>query len=489
MVDLLKIQTVKRILNNQSKEIESLGKGLFWSITGSMISRIMLFLAWIIIARILGREQYGEYGLIRNTIMMFATFAVTGMGQATTKFVAEYIDVDKNKAERIAGLISAMTIFLGIIVFIVALIYSPMIAEKTMNAPWLANDFKIASFVLLFSTLNTVQIGVLEGLGLFKKVAKINTINGIVSLPLFIAGAYWGGVFGSVIAYGLSYVLLCCLSAWQLRRQRNKGVFQFNYRDCLQEKQWILSFLLPSFMSGIMTLPMKWTADVMLVNSSGFGQLGIFTAAMTIIVIVHSVAVMLNAPFMNIVCKTKNKNNDRVEKFNILLPWFIGILITYPLIFVPELGGWFFGEEFAGETFNTTIIFIMIYALILMYNQGFGRLFALYNLQWWTFISSCIWGGSLIVLFYFLKPYGSIGLALSYSISYLLSIFILFPIYINKGFIKRKYIMSPFTILIWSITAITVFISLQYYSIYINIILGLIIYCFIIVVFIRKFKN
>lgn len=77
---------------------------LFWSMFGSLISRGLLFLAWVIIAHILGQEQYGEYGLIRNTVMMFATFVGSGIGQAATKFVADFfiqISLKQNVLQRL----------------------------------------------------------------------------------------------------------------------------------------------------------------------------------------------------------------------------------------------------------------------------------------------------------------------------------------------------------------------------------------------------
>ena len=456
---------------------------------GSMISRGLLFLAWVIIARILGQEHYGEYGLIRNTVMMFATFAGSGMGQAATKFVAEFFHKDRIKAERIAALITRIGTITGSTIFIIAFLLSPYIAENTIHAPWLVNEFRVASLVLLFSTINSVQVGVLEGLGLFKKVASINTINGIISLPLFVLGAYYGGVYGSVIAYCLSIMLLCVLSSWHIRKQKLSGHFAFNYKDCWQERKIILVFILPALLGGIVVLPIKWVTDVLLVNSSGFSQMGVFTAAMTINIIINSIAVMLNSPFLNIISKTKGSGSLRLERLNIFVPWLIGILFAFPLIMFPDLGGLVFGKEYAGRQFNQVFIFIIVYTLVLMYKQGFGRLFALHNLQWIALLSNAIWGGSLVVSFLLIKSLGAVGLSISYVIATIFSTIIVYPYIIKKGYISYQFVISPFVIVIWVITAILVLFALLNFSVLLNIVIFSILFSSTLYLFYKELKK
>lgn len=452
---------IRRIWSNQSNDVQALGKGVFWTMSGSVLSRGALFLAWILIARILGKELYGEYGLIRNTILMFATFAGSGMGQAATKFVAEFIHKDREKAERIAALITRLVVITAVVVFVVALVSAPYVATVTMKAPWLVNDFRIAAFVLLFSTLNTVQIGILEGLGRFKNVAYINLVNALISLPLFVSGAYFGEVSGSIIAYGVSTALICIMSGWQIRRLKKQGVFNLNYAGAWREKRLIWTFILPAILSGVVFIPLKWGTDVMLVNHSGFGELGIFTAALTINMIVIGIATTINSPFLNIIAKNKGENNLRIERLNIFAPWFIGIAITLPLACFPGLGTMLFGKQFVGEEFTNTFIIVLLFTLIMMYKQGFSRLFALHNLQWIAFLSNTMWGVILIVGFVCLKSMGAVGLATAYAISYVVTTVMLYPFYIKRGYVKKELVFSPFVASVWGITFLVYFLALQ----------------------------
>lgn len=454
------LENLKVKWNKQSPDIKMLGRGVFWTMSGSLLSRGILFLAWILIARILGTEHYGEYGLIRNTVLMFASFAGAGMGVAATKFIAEYIDQDRPKAERIAALVTLVTVLAGIIIFVFAFVFAPLIAEKTMNAPWLVFEFRIAAVILLFTSLNSVQIGILEGLGLFRKVAVINSINSVVSLPLFIIGSYWGSTLGSVIAYGISSVLICILSAIVLYQQEKMNVLTLNYKDCWIEKHWILIFILPSILSGLAVIPLKWIADVMLVNNAGFSEFGIFSASLTINMIILGVSVTLNSPFLAIIARNKGGNNRHIEKLNLFMPWLLAIIMVLPFLCFPQLGGILFGQEYEGDVFNKTFVCVLLFTVVLMYKQGLVRMLVVYNLQWFGLISNIIWGISLIFSFLLLKDLGSIGLSIAYLIAYLVTLLMIYPIYIKRKYISLDLVVSVPIVLIWIILGVVAYLSL-----------------------------
>src|SRR6266496_383991 len=64
--------------------------GIAWSGIGAVISRALSLLASVVTARVIGREMFGEFGIIQSTLCMFGTFAEFGMGLTANKYVAEY---------------------------------------------------------------------------------------------------------------------------------------------------------------------------------------------------------------------------------------------------------------------------------------------------------------------------------------------------------------------------------------------------------------
>jgi len=53
---------------------------MFWSMAGAVISRGLMLVASIFVARMLGKTGFGELGMIQSTVGMFGVFAGFGLG-------------------------------------------------------------------------------------------------------------------------------------------------------------------------------------------------------------------------------------------------------------------------------------------------------------------------------------------------------------------------------------------------------------------------
>ena len=72
----------------------------FWILLGNVISKFVLLIATILMARYLGKEEYGQFGIIKSTILMFAVFAGMELGMTATKYISQYKSTDKQKDEK-----------------------------------------------------------------------------------------------------------------------------------------------------------------------------------------------------------------------------------------------------------------------------------------------------------------------------------------------------------------------------------------------------
>ena len=59
-------------------------KDSFWAISGNGISYGLLLLGGIFIARFLGKDLYGEYGVIKTTMFNIASIATFGLNFTST---------------------------------------------------------------------------------------------------------------------------------------------------------------------------------------------------------------------------------------------------------------------------------------------------------------------------------------------------------------------------------------------------------------------
>ena len=131
-----------------------LARGVFWSMTGTVISRGMMFAAWVFVARFLGKEQYGELGMIQATVGMFGVFAGFGLSLTATKHIAEFRDTNPIRAGRIIGLSGSFAFLTGGLIALGVFIFAPWLAENTINAPHLAGVLRIGAFMLFDKSVN-----------------------------------------------------------------------------------------------------------------------------------------------------------------------------------------------------------------------------------------------------------------------------------------------------------------------------------------------
>lgn len=435
--------------------------GSFWSISGAIISKGLLFISWVLVARILGTKGYGQFGIIRSTISMFTTFAGFSLGITASKFLSELKTSNIVRSGRILGLTISFGIISGAVIGIVFFCLSPWLATKTLNEPFLTTGLQIGSLILFFSAINGAQIGALQGFQAFKKIAKINAYQAFASFPFFILGALYGGVNGSLWAFALSTVFICLLSHFSIKDESRKNGITIDYIDGWKEKSLLLTYSFPSLLSGLIVSLMKWVTDSILVKKAGFEQMGIIAATLTFQNLIIMGANMLDAPFLTVMSKNKGYDKDSFfSKMNIVIPWVIGVVIGLPFIAFPEIGAIVFGRDFSGKDFNWTFIIVSFFTIIMLFKQGLARVIAVYDLQWWGTLSNLIWGGSLLCSFLLMKTQNSFSLALSYLIAYLISTISIMPLYFKKNLIPNDTIISKQALFIWGLILATIIIGL-----------------------------
>ena len=153
-------------------------KGALWSFTGTALGKFFVLLTGIICARILGKEGFGELGIIRSTLGMFIILGSGGIGVTATRYIAAYRTNEKKHAAAIYRLSSVFTMIVGFIITFILLGLSDILTEDVLNSRKLSTPIIIGSMVLLFSILNSSENGTLAGLEDFKSIA-ISEYRGI----------------------------------------------------------------------------------------------------------------------------------------------------------------------------------------------------------------------------------------------------------------------------------------------------------------------
>ncbi len=180
----------------------------------SVISRILRAVTTIIVARDLGSEGYGLWGLTLAAIGLFALFgSIPGIGSAVIRYVSQYDAEGKPDAVRRVAIVglqakTVLSLIVGSAIFALA----PYIAKNLMNNSELINLIRISVAYYIAVEIGFVT-SVLKGLKKFHLVAIFVTIERFLFF-LFITFALLAGLglMGVIVGNAAAYVTLAVIT-------------------------------------------------------------------------------------------------------------------------------------------------------------------------------------------------------------------------------------------------------------------------------------
>jgi O-antigen/teichoic acid export membrane protein len=431
----------------------------FWSLFGEILAKGLIFLSFITVARILGKDGYGQFGILRTTITMFAIFGGMGLGLTANKFVAQNREKNRQYSGEIIGMANIIAIISGLIVSTVVLLASHYICTDFLKAPQLETELRLSALILLFSAINGSQIGTLQGLEAYQRLAFSSFIQGISAFPLFFAGTWFWGLIGAIIAYALNIIIYTIALQLILNRELKRQGITVSYEKITAHLPIVWKFSLPAALTGIAVSPFKWLSEALLVKHAGFSELGIFQASMVVITVLISISSTVNAPLISIAANSDNFDRSKKMQFiTIFSSWYLFLLMAIPFLVFPKLLILFFGQKFNDPHLFSANLLLILYCGMLMYYQGLMRVIILNNSMWFAFITNMFEGLTLITAFILFKKLGAIGLGYAYVSSYLVRILISVPFILKLKLIPAKVLFDKYFIitfiLLFSIIAI-----------------------------------
>ena len=419
------------ILHSQLDRIKAsplgyrLATGAFWSLIGSMIARALQLIAFICVARILGKEGFGELGIIQSTVGMFGTFAGFGMGLTATKHIAEFRTKDPVRAGRIMALSTMVALLSGGVMAVALVALAPWLADKTLAAPHLAGVLQISAGLLFFTAIAGAQTGALAGFEAFRVIAGVNLLSGLLAFPLVVGGVYWGGVTGAVWGLVASTGANWLLNYLALRAEVRKSRIPYTLKGWSQEWRVLWNFSLPAVLAGAMVGPIYWACNALLVNQTGgYAELGVYTAVSRIKQAPELVLGAVLAPLLPVLSEQFGKKD--VPGFNrtVLVSFAIscGIMVPFALIAasLPELLLLPYGSKFMGHP--GLVQWLLLHSVLVGLFYPFGSILVSTNRMWFAWVYNVSWGVLFFLLATLLVPrYLASGLAAASSLTYLVT--------------------------------------------------------------------
>jgi O-antigen/teichoic acid export membrane protein len=400
-----------------------LARGAFWSLVGSIIARGLGLLSGIFVARVLGKAEFGQLGMIQNTVGMFGVFAGLGLGLTATKHVAEYKATAPARAGRIIGLSSLVAWGSGALVTAILFLLSPWLAARTLAAPELSGVLQIGCMLLLLGAVNGAQTGALAGFEAFKSIARVSLIAGVLSFPITIACALYLGVRGAVLSQILTMFTNAGLNYLALRQEAARAGVPLGYTGCFQEWPILWSFSLPAVLGSALAGPVTWVASALLVNqANGYSEMGVYSAALRMKGIPELVLSMVMAPLLPVLSEQFGRGQTAVYNKTLRYAFGLSLLIIVPVSLVqiaaPALTMLPFGADYSIHS-ASTVQWLMVHAAFFGVFYPFGSVLLSTNRTWFAFWYNVGYSSLLLVMTLLLVPrFAGTGLASAVALSY-----------------------------------------------------------------------
>lgn len=245
----------------------------FWAVSGNGIGYFLLLLAGIIIARLLGKDIYGEYGLVKTTMFQLAAFSTFGLGYTSTKYISEYISKETAHLRSIAKAALNITTGFSLLMAILLFLFAESLANF-MKEPQLAAPFRLLGIILVCRAVGMTTSGLLAGFKAFKKLGINNVVAGASLLLLATPLTYYWGVQGSLFALLISQLFLVVLNLLVVHQELKK------YPSSTEKfERTLLSFSFPVAMQEFSYTISHWGVMLLLAKWASLGQIGIYSAA------------------------------------------------------------------------------------------------------------------------------------------------------------------------------------------------------------------
>lgn len=421
-----------KIINNK------LFQDSFWAIFGNVLAKGMGLFSGIFVARYLGSEVFGQFGIIKSTLLTCSIFASFGLGYSATKYISEnYNSKSINLIPTIRNF-QYLSVFLGIIGFLIVFIFSEKISLYAMGTLKFGDYLKFYGVFILFNTINITQVGIISGLAKFKELTRVGLFIGISSFFSTIFFSYYFQLHGAVF----SYVLVQILNLIFNNRIINSEKMEYSTKllngkesDLLVSKKEILKFSIPIAIQECVYSISAWALTVILLKYSSFQDVGVYSAAIQWNIIVLFIPSVLRNVILSHFSSTSNDpKKKKYILFQVLLFNLIVTFLPYLIVLIfSDLITSLYGESF--EILSSILPLILLSAIFVSLSNVYSQAFMSEARNWEMLIVRIIRDSGIPLTLFFLLHYKITNyppltlVAYSMIFFYFLSLLIMFVLF------------------------------------------------------------
>ncbi len=439
---------------------KGLSKSTAWYTLGNLFIRSINFVLLPLYSHILSTEDFGNYALLMSLYVLVSVFFLGGMQASLSKY---YLEVDStSEQKKIFSTIFNVVIVNGVIVYIIAFIFSKEISSVVLNSTSYSELVKLTFAVLFFDVLAYFILHLLKTKQLPQKVVVYSAVSAIINLLLNIYLVYYLklGVEGIFYSQLCSSVILFAIMIPILKEEYSPFLI---HKKLLRK---IFSFALPLFAAGIFSSAVDVIDRFILEHFLGKSVVGIYSFSYRIAMIMNVFVISFRTAWTPHSLNLFN-SKKHYYSFGAILNKLLaisGIILLSVSFFSDELFKInIFGINLFNRQYEAGIIILPFVLLGYLFN-GISSFYSVYpyaaGKSYHLLISDILaFAVNLLLNFLLIPKYGMLGAAVATTLGFLFASFYLFRI--SSKAVKFQYNFSPLTVVI---TSTIIFLVLGLYS-------------------------
>jgi O-antigen/teichoic acid export membrane protein len=316
-----------------------------------MVTGILLwFITKILIIRHFSKEELGLYSLSIAVVSIFSLLATLGLYEGIARFVSIFLGKnEKDRAESASRYSVNLSFLSGLCSFILLYMSSGMIANYIFYKPELASPLRIISFLIPFSVMMNIRIGILRGYNIIQ--AKIFAENGHPFFFLILLGflllfqfSFINVISAYVSAMGILFVFI------SIYCYKHTGIGLLSFRKTGVHKE-LMQFSLPLLAMSLMGVVLNLTDTLMLGRYATTEDVGVYNAGISLarlLIFPLTALVFVFMPLSGELYAT-GQMEELKRTYQVLTKWIFSATLPFffILFFFPEMTLFYlFGERF-----------------------------------------------------------------------------------------------------------------------------------------------
>lgn len=295
------------------------------------------FVGGKIIAVLTGPAGVALVGAFTNFITIVLNFGNGAINAGVVKYTAEYTE-DENKLKQLFSTSFKITLYCSVCVGFLIIILARYLSIWILHDVNYSNVIIILGISLIFYSLNTLLISILNGRGDIKKYTIVNTIGSVIGLLLTILLVFYYKIAGALYSMVLSQTVVFFITVFLLRKV---NWFSWSYFKLQFDKVLGIKLSHYSLMATVSALTVPVSQIIlrnMLINKLGVDSAGYWQGMMRVsdgyLMLITTTLGTYYLPKLSILQSNRELRKEILNGYKIILPIvFVGCVLIYFLRF------------------------------------------------------------------------------------------------------------------------------------------------------------